>query len=82
MGLKSPNLKPGIFNHEFMHHGVKNFMVEKVKGHFNPELFNHKLFNPLVQKFMVEKSGVEMYFNPMYSFRKILSVKESKGFMM
>ena len=52
--------------------GVEMSSLYKVKGHFNPGGL----------KLGVEKSGVEMSFNPMYSFRKILSVKESKGFMM
>ena len=65
---------PGLFNHEFLNHGIEKFMVEKSgvemsfnileRWHFNSRLLNHELFNPMVQKFMVEnfsveKSGVE-----------------------
>ena len=66
MGLKSPSSNPGLFSHEFLNHGIKKFMVEKVKGHFNHELFNPMIQNSMVQKsgvekFMVEKSGVEAW---------------------
>ena len=38
---------PGLFNHEYLNHGVEKFMVEK-SG---------------VEKSGIEKSGVEMSFN-------------------